>query len=202
MRIGMIFECQPDGPDQKVCEYAVSCLAPNIEFKSTCLNSKPELIHNCGFHAKRFLNNKYDHVIIVWDLYPAWSQAPPSSTRDRAQIRRALRAANVPLKRISLICIEQMLEAWLLADERALSEVLSTKTRPVSIKPVSRAPDRIHRPKQRLKDIFKEHLPGGYKPHHAEKIASAVKDCTRMRRSPSFRRFARAVTGTTLKNYC
>lgn len=206
MKIGLILECVDNGPDQKVCEHAVERLVPGTDTEPFPLGNKKKLIANCGWAAKALLNDRgCDRVIIVWDLFPAWN-GPPSARGDEAQIQAELRKENVPLERISLICIEQELEAWLLADERALLKIIPRPTHPVpaaKLRIHDGNPDTVQGPKERLKQLFRIYGGRTYNSHiHADHIAQAVEDCTKMRRSPSFRRFAKAVTGKPLRNHC
>jgi hypothetical protein len=48
MKVGMIFECGPDGADKKVCEHLAYQLDPDIEISSVTLTNKPGLVENCG----------------------------------------------------------------------------------------------------------------------------------------------------------
>ena len=88
-----------------------------------------------------------------------------------------------------LLCIREELEAWLLADGRALSTVLSTEAHPVRVQN-ERHPDHVTCPKGRLKRIFKQNRRGTYNDLvHAIKIIRELQDLDHLRRSESFRRF-------------
>lgn len=205
MKIGMIFECGPGGADQQVCEYAAKRLAPKITVSSVSLDNKKMLLAKCGRSAKALLGKGCKRVIIIWDLHPAWEKGTPSASRDKAQIKKALKSENIPMSRISLVCIEHMLEAWLLADERALSAAIPPKAHParVRVKAPGGNPDKIQNPKRRLAEAFQRHRGRPYKDHlHAAQIARAIPDCTRLRHSPSFRLFAKALTDAPLKTHC
>ena len=139
MKIGMIFECGAKGADWQVCEFLVRKLDPNIEIHQppTTLNSKPKLIRDCGKSAKILLKQGCDRVIIIWDLYPAWreNKGKPCLKQDREKIYQSLKKAGVPKDKIEdnidLVCIQEELEAWLIADHRALKEFW--KRRPIHI---------------------------------------------------------------------
>lgn len=202
MKIGMIFECGPNGPDKKVCIYAAKCLAPNITFLPVSLANKRNLINNCGAPAKMLLDiDNCDRVIIVWDLYPSWTKGKPCRRHDVEQIQCSLDKEDICMDRIRLVCIEREMEAWLLADERALSQFLSRDTHKVELprKNWQKKPDSINKPKARMKKLFKDnkHYPYDDKTD-AIKIARAVPNYARIRKSPSFRRFAEAITGKPL----
>ena len=52
MKVGIIFECGPDGADRKVCEHLAKRIAPDLKIESVPLDSKPKMIRGCG-HALR-----------------------------------------------------------------------------------------------------------------------------------------------------
>jgi hypothetical protein len=98
-------------------------------------------------------------------------------------------------RRVYLVCIEEELEAWLLADGRALSAVVSTPAHPVIIQD-AKNPERMQNPKKRLTRIFREHLRRPYNDRiHAEKIVNALPDLNRIKRCATFVRFAVKATG-------
>ena len=95
---------------------------------------------------------------------------------------------------ISLVCIEEELEAWLIADGRALSTVLSREAHPVKIKD-EKKPERRRNPKAYLKKIFKQ---CGYEYSelvHTKKIVEALPNLTKIKHCTTFVRFAVKVTG-------
>lgn len=195
-KIGMIFECGPNGPDQKVCECLARRLVPNIQIEPATLDNKPKLIAGCGRVAATFLAQGCEQVLILWDLYPAWRGhgEHPCRHEDREEILEALMREQVDATRVHLICIEEELEAWLLADGQALSQVLSRPTHPVTIKG-QKDPERVPNPKKYLNRLFQEHTGRPYSDLvHAEKIVRALPNLNKIRRSSTFLRFARKVT--------
>lgn len=198
MKIGLILECCDSGPDQHVCERLVNLILPEAELAFTTMSGKRKLLLGCGEAAAIHLEEGCDRVLIVWDLYPAWEEygKPPCLHQDRAQIFQSLAAAriNKDTDPVSLVCIKAELEAWLLADGRALSACFSTKTHPVTINDV-RNPERIKKPKNKLSQIIYENRCGTkYQDHiHAKKIAAQIPDCTRLRRCETFKRFEEQV---------
>ena len=193
MKLGMIFECGPDGADRKVCEYLAKQIKADIEIDSVTLDNKRKLVAGCGPAAARLLADGCERVIIIWDLHPAWRAAAPCRKEDRDNILQSLRVSDVDVNQVFLICIEEELEAWLLADNRALNEVLSKPHRKVNIKRI-RSPERINNPKKRLTNIFYEYIKRPYTDRiHAEQIVRALPDLNRLYRIDSFHRFARKV---------
>ena len=157
MKVGMIFECGPKGADKKVCEYLAKRIRPDLEIKSETLNDKPNLIAECGTVAAELLEDGYERVVIVWDLYPAWRrEMKPCRKEDRDGIMDSLTSAGVELDKVALVCIEEELEAWLLADNRAISAVLSKPHRKVNVKR-QRNPERGN-PKTRMIRLFHENV--------------------------------------------
>jgi uncharacterized protein DUF4276 len=196
MKVGMIFECCVDGPDQKVCEYLAKQIVPGLEVSSRSLVNKKFLVEECGEIAAALLNEECEKVLIVWDLYPAWRQdrERPCRHEDKENIRLSLTNAEVDLEKVRMVCIEEELEAWLLADGRAVSKVLSTQIREVSVGD-GKKPERIDKPKTRMMKLFQQNK-REYADHiHAIKIAEALPDLKRIRRSKTFMYFAQKLTG-------
>lgn len=204
MKIGFVFECGPDGPDVRVCRHLVNKLDPTIEFIPSTLDNKKHLVEDCGAVAKALLG-QCEKVIVVWDLYPAWREKGdrPCRHADCQAIFQSMQAENVDLGRIFLVCIKEMLEAWLLADHRAVTAMLQPLKHPHPVGRIPRfsSPDNIRNPKRRLTRIFTQEL-GPRRRYvdyqHAILIAQKISDFTRIRRSPSFQRFALKVAGLEL----
>lgn len=190
MKVGLILECGPDGPDQQVCEYLIKRLDPEIEVKSATMTGKPSLIENCGKAAKAHFDDGCDRVVIVWDLSPSWRRGEPSCRKlDREKILESLAKAGVTANAY-LVCIKHELETWVLADERALIAYLSTTSRAAEVDQ-TKFPEREPNPKKRLRQIFavNRHPPFNEQ-IHALSVISEVLDFNRLRRSASFKRFA------------
>jgi hypothetical protein len=199
MKVGLILECGPMGADKQVCEHLIGRLDPALEFESVTLDNKPNMIEKCGAIARELLSGGCDHIAIVWDLYPAWRvhREPPCRFDDRQSILQSLLDADVPVEKVSLICIDEELEAWLICDERALSSVLSTAAHPVAVRRNNRAYS-TRKPKTALNRLFQQSTGRPYQDLiHAIGIIRAVPDFQRLRRCESFSRFALKVT---LKN--
>jgi hypothetical protein len=196
MKVGMIFECGPDGPDKKVCEYLAKKIIPGLEVRSETLDVKPNLLAECGSAAAILLNQGCDLVLIIWDLYPAWRQGgeKPCRHEDKEKIHQSLTEAGVDTTKVRTICVEEELESWLLADGRPLSNYLSSTTRPVTIKD-NKKPDQIVNPKKQMLKIFDQNGGRVYTDTvHAIKIAEALPDLKRIRRSKTFMYFAQKLT--------
>jgi len=200
MKVGMLFECGPYGADKSVCEHLVHMLDPDIEVASVTLDNKPNLVSECGIFAAQLLADGCDRIIIIWDLYPAWREKGqrPCRKEDCEMIRHSLATAEVTLDNVYLVCIQEELEAWLLADGRAISAVLSKPTHPVKVKD-KKKPEAIKNPKKQLNKIFQENTGRPYVDRqHAKMIVEKLEDLNKLRRCVSFVRFAEKITGETL----
>lgn len=189
MKVGMIFECGPDGADKKVCELLAKKLLPDIKISTATLDNKPNLLSECGEVADLLLTIEgCDRIIIVWDLYPAWREnnQRPCRKEDCIAIMESLLQAGVTSQEVYLVCIEEELEAWLLADGRAISFYLSKPTHPVKIKN-EKKPEKIKNPKKQLNRIFQENISCRYDDReHAHKIVEKLKDFNKIKRSKTF----------------
>lgn len=204
MKIGMIFECGPQGADQAVCEYLAKRLNPELEIESRTLDNKPNLLSECGEVAALLLASGCDYVLIIWDLYPPWREKKqrPCRQEDCTRILASLEDAKVNLDRVHLVCIEEELEAWLLADDRPLKGFLASLIRPHPLKTKIKAekkPERVKNPKGKLTQIFQETTGRKYVDMiDAIKIVHRVQDFQKLRNSVTFVRFCRKATGIEL----
>ncbi len=196
MKVGMIFECGPGGADKSVCLQLARRINSKIKITSRTLDDKSKLIAECGRAAAQLLEDRCERVIIIWDLRPAWPdlKSKPCLKVERQAILDSLDGANVQSEAVYLVCIQQELEAWLLADERALKSVLSRPTHPVTVQR-RRKVDQTQNPKSLLNNLFKEHRGRRYVDRiHAKQIIDAMPDLNRLQRIDSFRRFQRFLT--------
>lgn len=200
MKVGMIFECGPAGADKIVCELLASRLKPDIEIVSATLDNKKTLLAECGLAAADLLKDSCQRIVIVWDLYPPWRKdgQRPCRREDRIAIGSSLKKAGVKFSHVHLVCIREELETWLIADGRAISEILSSKAHPIKIKD-TKDPERIQKPKTRLIKLFRENIGRPYSDlAHAKRIVEALPDLNRIKYCASFVRFAAKVKGSGL----
>jgi len=197
-KLGLILECGPEGADKKVCEHVVRRIAPKVEVVSITLGNKPNLVEQCGESAAQLFSDGCERVVIVWDLYPPWRDQKPCRHEDRENIARSLANARIATAEVYLVCIEEELEAWLLADGRALSHVLSRPAHPVTIRHTRRV-HQVRSPKTRLNQMFQEHSHRPYVDRiHAEQIIAALLDFSQLRRCETFARFVLKATGIVI----
>jgi len=173
----------------------VALLDCGVSFISHTLDDKKQLIKNCG-KAARILLEDCDKVIVVWDLHPPWRDTAPCLNQDREKIFAAMEEAGVDSARVALICIHEELEAWLVADDRALTEFIRRKKHPHQVGRIPKSwrknPDRVAKPKTKLTQLLQREL--GHRRRYidyqdAGPIAALIQDTGRLRRSPSFMRF-------------
>src|SRR5688500_15960052 len=85
VKIGLILECQREGPDQKVLTELIRRLHPSATVIPQCLGNKPALLRGCGeIAADLYRIEKCTCVLAVWDLWPAWREERPCFHEDRA----------------------------------------------------------------------------------------------------------------------
>jgi len=200
MKIGFLVECGPEGAETRVISHLAKMINRKVEADIIPLGNKPNLKRQCGEYAKTLLDRGCNRVLIVWDLLSDWQEYEGKGCRhdDKEEICQSLSAVGLHRndKRVRLHCIEKMLEAWIIADERALGKFLSTAAHPVSV-PRNRRPEQISDPKAALTTLFKKY--GGrvrqyVDRQHAIRIAERLPDLTRLRKLESFRHFETKLT--------
>jgi len=208
MKIGFIFECGKEKADIQVCRYLVQLLNQlfnsDIEFAAIGMDNKPNMIEQCGKVTKSLLeSDRCEKVIIVWDLYPPWGDRKPCRYEDRQNIFNSLRTEHIDLSRVSLVCICEELEAWLLADNKAVKDMIAELKHPHKVGKIQnyKNPDSISNPKKRLTKIFNQELGSSRRYidyQDAVKIVKKITDFNKIKNSESFRRFALKVSGIDL----
>ncbi len=204
MKIGFVFL----GADKQVCEYLAGKLLPGVEYISRTLDNKANLLQDAGRVAAALLADGCERVLIVWDLRPAWPDRKHKPCRriERTALLELLNKAGITDQPVFLVCIEQELESWLLADERKLGEYLSTSAHQYTVAKV-RHPDREQQPKAAVINYFKAARGWRYddKVHAVRIISGSEPDWDRLRRSKSFARFEGKIKGKLMscqRNYC
>lgn len=198
MKVGFIVECGPEGAETRVIPYLAQLVDGTIEPDVIPLDRKPRLKQECGRWAKALLEQGCQRVLILWDLLPDWGEFEGCGCRhvDKEHITESLSNAGFDPAdpRIHLICVEKMIEAWLLADNRAVKNFIETDAHPIRVRRYN-APDTVRDPKATLNGVFKKSRLRAYVDRdHAIGIARKVTDLTRLRRSASFARFEEKLT--------
>lgn len=208
MIVGLIVEGLPDS--QVLCYFAKR-IRPGIKVKTRTLGDKSKLIDNCGKTAKNMLDMECDHVVIVWDLHPDSRRRKKRKRRgskqlqterlscesDSEKIIESIHKACADDARVNLVCIDAMLETWLLFDHRGLQDFLLSRgglREPVKAVPKLR---QNQRPKDLMKKLFREKSRSGLKYNDVDdaiKIAQAIPkeqdDLKRLKKLESFAQFA------------
>jgi hypothetical protein len=202
MKVGMIFECGPQGADKQVCEYLARKLIPDLKIDSVTLTNKKNLLEECGSATASLLKAGCEKVLIIWDLYPPWGQKGqrPCRKADREAILKSLAGAEVAVDApVYLVCVEQELEAWLVADGSAIGNLLSRPTHPVKVDD-QKKPDTVENPKKYLVQVFQQNANRRYNDIvDAIKIARQITSWNKITRSPTFQRFAIKLSGSVPK---
>lgn len=192
MTIGLILECGPQGADKLVCEYLASKLRPNVPLVSRTMNDKPNLLSNAAKAAALLLADGCERVLIIWDLRPAWPDTAnkPCRAAECQTLLNSLDRAGLTNRPVYLVCVEQELESWLLADETKLAGFLSTPTHAHAVKR-ERKPDRVGNPKSVVMNHFKEARGRRYEDrvHAIMVVRHDEPNWARLRQSDSFARF-------------
>ena len=191
--IGLVLECGPQGADKQVCEYLLQQMRPDVKIRSRTLDNKANLLRDAGQVAGQLLKGHCTCVLIVWDLRPAWpdkDEKPCRHAEREVLLTRLAEAGIPPGAPVHLICIEQELESWLLANGRAITAYLSTPTHPYRAER-ERDPDGVRQPKAMMINHFKAARGWRYddKVHAIRILQADAVDLARLRRSASFARF-------------
>lgn len=195
MKVGFIVECGPDGAETKVIPHIARMVNPAVVEEVIPLSTKPNLKEQCGRYCRELFELGCEKVLIVWDLLPDWGEYDGSGClhADREEIFDSLQSAGIARAdgRVHLVCIQVMLEAWLLADERALSAYLSRDAHQIPV-PRKKKTEECKDPKAALNSLFKS-LPCRANRYtdftDLIKIAQELPDLRRLERLDSFRRF-------------
>jgi hypothetical protein len=195
VKVGFIVECGPQGAETAVIPHLARMILPAVVTDVVPLDVKTKLKQECGRWAAELLGRGCAKVLITWDLLPAWGEYEGVGCRhdDKEEIYQSLQNAGIRRtdRRVRLICIEKMLEAWLRADERALQALLSTDAHAANV-PRHRSTETIRDPKAALNTVFRQHGVR-YRRYvdrdHAIQIARQLPDLGRLRRCATFRRF-------------
>lgn len=196
-KIGFIFECGPQGADKQVCEYLAEQIRSGITSVSRTLDNKENLLRDAGKVAAALLADGCEKVIIIWDLRPSWPdrKSKPCRRDECIAILDTVAKAGVANKPVFLVCVEQELESWLLADETKISAYLSTDAHRYAANRTKK-PDHVTNPKSVMMNHFKSARGWRYEDRiHAIKVMKAAEtDLKKLRRSPSFARFEKLIT--------
>jgi hypothetical protein len=199
VKLGLVLECGPEGPDQLVLTCFARRLKPDVVVHAAPMGSK-EVLFSAGVEAAENLiqSSGCDMVIIVWDLKPYWEDAPVETCEAEADLLRIKLAGLDPgiRSKIRLLCITWELETWLLANPVVIQGHLSTKTRKAKFKcssPLSKTDPKAFL----IKEFKKVRGPTGHYEdlREAIQIARLIENTSKLRKIDSFARFSALITG-------
>lgn len=121
-KVGIIIEAPKDSGDQKVFAWLIEQYCKNISVvfignrnKNDLFNDSPE---QC---VGLFEFDNCDEVLIIYDLKPRFdTKSNRANVHFQDKLTAKLHRMGLDMKKITLICIKQMLETWLIADENAV----------------------------------------------------------------------------------
>jgi Domain of unknown function (DUF4276) len=191
MNVGFVVECGPGGADEKVLKHVISELRPDIKPRFSNSGSKRVILEDCGKLVERlFEADRCERVFVVWDLMPCNQEhhhnGKPSCEKERQHLVKKLRPVDRP--RTVMLCITHELEAWLLADGKAIAAVLGSDEHPIRIADEKRPEEHLN-PKRHLNKLFGKHRNWDYIDMiHAVQIIKKVRRLSKLECAPSFAR--------------
>lgn len=194
MKLGLVLECDSGGPDELVLTCMARRLSPGIKVECASLGSKEQVFLKGPEAAEKLVTaSGCDLVLIVWDLKPYWEQAKQKTCQaEVAELKPKLDSlSRATAAKIKLLCLTWELETWLIADDRAVKEYLSTKAHKSKFK--CRSPMDKHDAKAFLDGVCKQHRGPSRRyvdVREAIQIAQLIPDTKKTRGVPSFCRFA------------
>ncbi len=205
-RLGLVLECYREGPDDRVLRCLIRRISPDTEIHVRCMGSKGSFRTDAVKAAELLIAEDQCHeVFLVWDLQPEWAD-DRGKPFDCVEECKALLAQFPPWKvsqHIHLICITYMLEAWVVADERALATFFSTAAYKAKVQWV-KSPETEKDTKALLIDLCVSHRGRARRYQDridAVRILQACPDTSRLTDIPSFARFAEKLTGNAKANF-
>lgn len=203
-KLGFVLECAREGADEKVMTCLVRRLSPATRLaRPACMASKELLMNNGAEAAEQLLATEHcNRIFMVWDLKPAWEEEEQDLTQveEIALMEAKLDALGIRAH-VDLFCIVQMLETWIIADDRAVSAHLSRPARAFDFRRV-RNPEAHPDPKALLISSFSQSRRGIYRDHtDAIRIIQQSPDTTRLRRTSTFSSLLEKLTGNATTDF-
>jgi hypothetical protein len=124
MKVGFVFECQDQGPDELLYTQVAKDLCNNFEISQeniSPLGNKHAVINDSVLDVQTMFKNGCQYVFIVWDRMPKWKLGTGKCADDKATLTDNLAAAGIDMTKVIMCCIDEMLESWLIADGRGVT---------------------------------------------------------------------------------
>ena len=193
MKIGLIVECALGGPDASVYQYVASKICPNLEIeKPITSTNKKYLIEDSPQKAQILLQTGCGFVFIIWDR-----EKGGNCQNDCEVLTNSLNGLGIDLNQIRLCCIDEMMESWMIADNRGFMSWIRNKTD----HPLPEFGDKKTKaeqtfPKQRIKNYLRDNFPKWKYNHYEDnlEIVKSMPDFTRAANwNPSFAYFKQSI---------
>lgn len=124
MKIGFVFECQDQGPDELLYTKVAKDLCNDFEISQeniSPLGNKHAVINESEIDVQAMFENGCEFVFIVWDRMPKWKNGTGKCADDKATLTANLNKVGINLSKVIMCCIDEMLESWLIADGRGVT---------------------------------------------------------------------------------
>lgn len=123
MKVGFVFECQNQGSDEQVYTYIAKQLCDGLEIlpeNISSLGNKPTVMNESATDVKIMLANGCEYVFIIWDRMPKWGGTGKCEDHI-ATLTAHLATEKIDMTKIIVCCIDDMLESWMIADGRGVT---------------------------------------------------------------------------------
>lgn len=123
MKVGFVFECQDQGPDELLYTQVAKDLCPNFQISReniSPLGNKHAVINDSALDVQTMFANGCQYVFIIWDRMPKWGGTGKCDDH-KETLTAKLQAFGIDMSKIIMCCIDEMLESWLIADGRGVT---------------------------------------------------------------------------------
>ena len=153
MKVGFVFECQDQGSDEQVYTYIAKKLCDAFEIlpeNISSLGSKVAVMNESAVDVKVMLDGGCDFVFIVWDRMPKWGGTGKCEDHV-ATLTAHLATEHIDMTKIIMCCIDDMLESWMIADGRGVTNYFKAFDNRSPVFPDHKTKAEQVAPKERLK---------------------------------------------------
>ncbi|MBK8626476.1 MAG: hypothetical protein IPN86_13190 [Saprospiraceae bacterium] len=155
MKVGFVFECQDQGPDELLYTQVAKDLCPAFEISQeniSPLGNKHAVINDSALDVAIMIENGCEYVFIIWDRMPKWKLGTGKCGDDIATLIEKLVASRIDMDKVFMCCIDEMLESWLIADGRGVTNYFKSINHLNSKFPDHKSKADQSAPKQRLEN--------------------------------------------------
>lgn len=158
-KVGIIIEAPKDSGDQKVFAWLIEQYCKNIHVVFIGNRNKNDLFNDSPNQCENLFSiDNCDEVVIIYDLKPRFdTRSSQANANFHTNLTAKLISKGLNIQKISIICIKQMLETWLIADENAVRNYKIKKHKLTAAQPNFNGGKRqINNPKP--KDLIEKYL--------------------------------------------